>query len=308
MGGVYALTMQPTAAIATVSDATLKSLALACAAINAKGVPILLRYGHEMNGDWTSYGVHPVNYVKGFQRMSLVIKQYTNLTAMVWSPNVGINYPFSTAPPSFYPTNKTDPANFQALDTNSDGVIDWKDDPYGPYYPGDDYVDWIGLSLYWYPDEELGYNGQVIPTYFADELTGSGPAIERVAVEVLNDGGLRNFYGRFVATSGKPFIIAETAAPWIIGKPATQTELQVKQQWWQQIYNSTTFKQFPRLKGVLQFEEIKTDGLGVTRDFRVLANSDVAAGFRADLNNLKSTMLYAQQLNFACGGQVQIVA
>lgn len=28
--------------------------------------------------------------------------------------------------------------DFKALDTNNDGVIDFSDDPYLPYYPGDD--------------------------------------------------------------------------------------------------------------------------------------------------------------------------
>jgi hypothetical protein len=140
VGGIFALTMQPTRDIANVSELTYIALAKACAAINAKGVPMMLRYGHEMNGDWASYGVRPLDYVTGFQRMSTTLKKYTNLTAMVWSPNVGINYPFQVLGPGAYPTNTTDPANFQALDTNKDGVITWRDDPYGPYYPGDAYV------------------------------------------------------------------------------------------------------------------------------------------------------------------------
>lgn len=34
------------------------------------------------------------------------------------------------------------------LDTNGDRVIDMRDDMYSPYYPGDDVVDWVGMSLY----------------------------------------------------------------------------------------------------------------------------------------------------------------
>ncbi len=68
--------------------------------------------------------------------MAQTIRRYTNLTAMVWAPNVGINYPFFSMTPSRYPTNVSDPVNFRALDTNNDNIIDWRDDPYGPYYPG----------------------------------------------------------------------------------------------------------------------------------------------------------------------------
>ena len=33
------------------------------------------------------------------------------------------------------------------LDTNNNGVLDAGDDAFSPYYPGDDVVDWIGLSI-----------------------------------------------------------------------------------------------------------------------------------------------------------------
>lgn len=91
------------------------------------------------------------------------------MTAMVWAPNVGINYPF-TGGGNPYPTRATDPLNFAALDTTPDGVIDYKDDPYLPFYPGDEFVDWVGISLYWYPDSD--FIGPVTKNYFLDQLTG----------------------------------------------------------------------------------------------------------------------------------------
>jgi len=39
-------------------------------------------------------------------------------------------------------------ADQTALDTNNNGQLDGGDDPYSPWYPGDDQVDWIGISLY----------------------------------------------------------------------------------------------------------------------------------------------------------------
>jgi hypothetical protein len=60
---------------------------------------------------------------------------------MVWGPNLGITYPFNTPNAlSRAPTAISDPVNFRLLDTNNDTVLNTFDDPYGPYYPGDEYV------------------------------------------------------------------------------------------------------------------------------------------------------------------------
>ena len=39
-------------------------------------------------------------------------------------------------------------AEWHALDTNNDGWVDMSDDPYTPFYPGDQWVDWVGLNEY----------------------------------------------------------------------------------------------------------------------------------------------------------------
>lgn len=39
-------------------------------------------------------------------------------------------------------------AEWHALDTNDDGWVDMYDDPYTPFYPGDQWVDWVGLNEY----------------------------------------------------------------------------------------------------------------------------------------------------------------
>jgi hypothetical protein len=62
------------------------------------------------------------------------------LTSLVCSPG--------TAP---YAINCPDPASAadcEALDTNGDGLLDMKDDMYSPYWPGDEWVDWVGMSVF----------------------------------------------------------------------------------------------------------------------------------------------------------------
>lgn len=228
------------------------------------------------------------------------------MVAMVWAPNVGINYPFNGGGIA-YPTMASDPLNFQALDTNNDGSITWKDDPYLPFYPGDSYVDWIGISLYWYPDSGTGFNGPVPSTYFVDQMQGRGPTIQLYNPIVQNDGGLRDFYARFPKGRNKPFILAETAAPWVPSQPANIKEESVKAGWWNQVYSQSTRSLFPLMKAVVHFEESKADGGGTIRDWRILNNTDVAYGFKTDVvNKGDSSLLFAQQLNFTCGGQVQL--
>jgi hypothetical protein len=263
----------------------------------------MLRWGHEMNGDWTSYGLKPVDYIHSFQQLTKAIRRHTNLTAMVWSPNIGINYPYRGGGHA-YPTNVTDPANFAALDTNSDGILNYLDDPYMPYFPGEEYVDWFGISIYWYPDELQ--NEPVWEGYFRDNMRGSGPAVDRMSDTARLDGGLRNYYSRFPEHFNKPVMLPETAGPWFVNPKAvnTATELEVKQAWWRQIFGPDTFRDFPHLKAVVQFEEIKSDGQGEVRDFRVLNNPEIRRAFRSDVDALPN-LLWAQDLKYGCGGQVE---
>ena len=220
---------------------------------------------------------------------------------MVWGPNLGINYPFRGGGRP-YPTMETDPINFMALDTNGDGIINYLDDPYGPYYPGDDFVDWIGMSLYWYPDEGTGFNGPVPATYFRDQLMGFGPTVEQFSPLALQDGGLRQFYRRFVQEKNKPMMIPETGAPWFENIVGTATELQLKQNWWRQIYNSRG--DFQNLKMIVHFEEKKSDAQMSERDWRILNNPSVLNAFKADINSWKKDLLFGTELYYNCDGSV----
>lgn len=223
---------------------------------------------------------------------------------MVWAPNSGITYPF-TGGGYPTPTAETDPVNFALLDTNKDGAITVLDDPYLPFYPGDEYVDWVGLSLYWYPTENL-FNGPLFPTFFEDYITGTGPAVEAFNPAALNDGGLRNFYQRFVVQRNKPMLIAETGAPYFDHVSGSWTESQVKQAWWQQCMASTLAK-FPRLKAITQFEEKKSDDGVLIKDWRVLNNQDTRNSYINDFGVFvsKSNLLTSNQLNYTCNGAIK---
>lgn len=79
------------------------------------GVPVFLRFAGEMNGEWVPWSGDPEKYKEKFRLVHRIMKEEAPNVAMVWSPN-------------FLPRHNID-----------------------PYYPGDKYVDWVGLSLYTIP-------------------------------------------------------------------------------------------------------------------------------------------------------------
>ncbi|WP_203780899.1 glycoside hydrolase family 26 protein [Paractinoplanes rishiriensis] len=85
--------------------------------------PVLLRWGWEMNGNWFPWdgshnGGDPADYVRAWRRMHRIFGEHgADNVAWVWSPN------WNSAP-------DTAANRFQK------------------YYPGDAYVDWVGVSGY----------------------------------------------------------------------------------------------------------------------------------------------------------------
>jgi hypothetical protein len=91
-----------------------------------------------------NHGLRPTAYKEKFRTLAKYIHTLTNLTAMVWGPNIGGGVVNDNSQSSEfarnYPTTGT--PDFIEIDTNKDGRITNADDPYTPYYPGDEYVDW----------------------------------------------------------------------------------------------------------------------------------------------------------------------
>lgn len=85
----------------------------------AYGGPVLLRFAHEMNGDWYAWGRTGNNtpdlYVRAWRHLhDLFVAEGATNVQWVWSPSV-----------------------------NDDG-----NSPFQAYYPGDTYVDWVALDGY----------------------------------------------------------------------------------------------------------------------------------------------------------------
>ncbi|MEA3559644.1 MAG: glycosyl hydrolase [Candidatus Thermoplasmatota archaeon] len=140
------------------------------------GEPVFLRFGNEMNGDWTQwcswfYGLDPDLFIMAWARIHTIFEYIgADNVQFVWNPH-----------------DRTYPD------------YDWQA-PY-LYYPGDDMVDWIGLTAY--------NNGVTRPTEVWRDF--------EECYSDLYDDYMRRF-------SSKPFMITEFACNEIGGNKSEWIE------------------------------------------------------------------------------------
>ncbi len=166
----------------------------------AWGHPFLLRFAHEMNGNWYPWGTmagapnrnSPSDYVAAWRHVHDIFDQVgASNVRWVWSPNV-MGYVGDTPSPS-----------------------------YASLYPGDAYVDWVGID---------GYNdGGSRPWRSFPDLFSSS-------------------YTALTSLTGKPLVIAETASGENGGDKAG---------WIAQSLLNDIPSQFPAVRAVVWFDKNK---------------------------------------------------
>ena len=168
-GSTLLLTLEPTGGLATVTDEAIDDLVSTLQDANGNGVPVVVRFAHEMNGSWYAWGQQPAAYVKTFRRVAAAVHEGAPGSSMMWAPSYGGGYPFVGGKHAAKAGSK----NARALDTNGDGTLDERDDSYAPYYPGDAAVDWVGMSLYhWGTKYPWGENEVPAAGKLVDQLRG----------------------------------------------------------------------------------------------------------------------------------------
>lgn len=243
-GGILLLTLQPERGLAAVTTAVAVGIARRLAAYNRRGVPVIVRFAHEMNGSWYRWSQQPIEYVAAFRRVAAAVHRLAHSSAMLWAPNYGGGYPFATG--RYHATPGS--ADTTALDTNHDGVLTQADDPYAPYWPGDDAVDWVGMTLYHFGNVyPWGKNVVPEPGKFVAELTGTYNGLNG------NESAVPDFYAEWAAGHHKPMAIPETAALYAPGRGGA-SELSIKQAWWSQVFSPDIPRLFPLLKMINWFE------------------------------------------------------
>lgn len=243
-GRTMLLTLEPEEGLDAVTDEAAEALATDLHAINESGVPVIVRFAHEMNGSWYAWGQQPAAYVEAFRRVAGAVHEGAPGSATMWAPNYGGGYPFAGGAHEARPGTE----DFALLDTDGDGALTTADDPYAPYYPGDDAVDWVGMSLYhWGSAHPWGENEVPEEDKFAAQLTGT------YAGAGGDDTALPDFYAVYGQAHGKPVAVPETAA---LYNPAEggAAELAIKEAWWEQVFAPSIPRQFPQLKMINWFE------------------------------------------------------
>jgi hypothetical protein len=275
VGGIAVLTLEPTIPLDEITAEQADDLASMLKGWNDQGVGVLLRFAHEMNGSWYGWGQQPEAYIAAFRLVAEAVHATAPGTAMLWAPNYGGGYPFSGGRYEATP----DVAGFATLDTNGNGSLDQRDDPYWPYYPGDDAVDWVGLSLYhWgnaYPwgENELPEEGS-----FIDYLTGAYNGLNG------DETAVPDFYRDYADGHDKPMAIVETAALYNTTETGAD-ELEIKRAWWRQVFSRDVSERFPRIRMINWFEWNKVESeIGGDRiDWTITQDATILEAFLSDL-------------------------
>jgi hypothetical protein len=254
-GQMMLLTLEPEAGLGTVTEEAVQQLTADLHEINESGVPVIVRFAHEMNGSWYAWGQQPVAYVDTYRRVAQAVHEGAPGSAMMWAPNYGGGYPFAGGAHEAEPGSE----DFTALDTDGDGELTMADDPYAPYYPGDEFVDWVGMSLYhWGDAHPWGENEVPEEDKFLAQLTGTYDGAGG------DDTAVPDFYAEYGTTRGKPVSIPETGALYAPDVKAGAGELAIKKAWWDQVFSAAVPEQFPQLKMINWFEwdkhEVEIDG------------------------------------------------
>lgn len=183
------------------------------------GGEVLVRFAHEMNGDWYSWGkghgYSSQDYVNAWRRYVTVFRQEGAANArFVWAPNIdGGLYPFA------------------------------------PYFPGEEWVDYVALD---------GYNWG----------TGGGNSWQRFS-EVFGAS-----YAALTQLSAKPVIISETGSSESGGD---------KSAWIREAFLKTVPQSFPRVTAVVWFNR-DFSRVG-ERDWRINTSPASVEAYRQVVSN-----------------------
>lgn len=188
-------------------------------AAKAAEIPIFLRFACEMNGDWVRWYGDPQTYIEKFRLVHRIMSEEAPNVAMVWSPNDVPRYSMAA------------------------------------YYPGDDAVDWVGISMYTEPYE----NGD--PNH---------PALGASPVERLDE--VYKLYA-----DRKPIMISETAV-----SHYTHEDGQAWTEWalanLARLYEIMP-KKYPRLKAITYFN-VDLNGRESNNDYLLRNNEAVFAAYK----------------------------
>lgn len=264
-GAQALLTVRPGVPLAEVDDARAAALAaqVADAAQGYDGT-VMIRFAPQMNASWVDWGQQPEAYRTAFRAVAAAVDAELAGAVLVWSPTAARDYPFR-APSGTAPSGGA----LGDLDTDGSGVWDVDDDAYAPYYPGDDVVDWVGLTV---QHDETGEgparNTVPEPGSFCAALGPSSPDVP---------AGAEDFYAAYAVGRDKPLLV-ETAAFYSPGAAGAGEE-RIKRAWAEQVLAAPA-EGYDRIGALVWTEtaERREDG-PVVVDWRITHEPGLAGAF-----------------------------
>ncbi|KAJ3337230.1 hypothetical protein HDU93_001420 [Gonapodya sp. JEL0774] len=220
---ILLLTLEAWDGLDKVSDKALETLRQTLHRLVSINVKVIVRWCHEMNGDWYPWsGPDRADlYRDTFRRVARVVKSVGPFVSMMWAPNI------------FIPGKG--------------------EDQYEIYYPGDDVVDWVGLSV---------------------------PSSNTLVAKI------RRFHETYSLALRKPFALSETSAALHIPgkkgspKPAPASgqmadlEARMKSEWARQVYLDASDRLEGGIALVGWFEYLKYED-NEWRDFRLATSPNL---------------------------------
>lgn len=300
-GAVAVVTLEPTVPLTELTQADAEELGARLDELHQELDQVLLvRFAPEMNGTWYGWAQQPTQYVEAFRTVADAVHAATPYAAMVWSPVYGAGYPFGAAYGDVDPDREGD---VEALDTDGNGILDGGDDPYGPYWPGRDAVDWVGLTLYHFgvdrgrqdndldPSEGGATGDDELSEGFEPDVAPEPGDFEARLDETYGYGdqgaGRKSFYDRYAERLDLPFL-AETGALW---RPDGEgdPELRIKRGWWRQVFAS--LQDYPLVAGVSWLEQRRPEAevQGDIVDWRATRTDELSEALREDLGAIDGT-------------------
>jgi hypothetical protein len=230
--------------------------------------PVFIRFAHEMNGSWYPWaewidrnrnqqrdpgedtGFTASLYRTAFRNVALMFRRFAPNVALVWCPNSGL-------------------------------LGGPQRDTFGPWYPGDDVVDWVGIDAY-----ERGWNmpgpgarpwgGQFAQTITHDAADDPNTPLDESI----------NFYRTYARGKKKPMMIGETGATLSYRTDLPEATRAVLNNdwktgyfnaneygWMQSVYGTTAYTEhpllnpldttFPQIKAIVWFQIAKTEDVPV---------------------------------------------
>ena len=215
------IALQPTSGLSSVQNNSY--LVEQAKYLQSTGCRILLRFANEMNDQTCPWYTANYNeYIEKFRMVATVFKTYAPSVGIVWAPN-------------FYP-----------------------DDTIDLYYPGDEYVDYVGLSVY---------------KEYVPETDPLGQGVDR--------GRWSNVLDRVYDTYGerKPIIISESGCSYFSVKMQSDiTDFAVQQM--KDYYTYLPIK-YPNLKMAVLFNKEDAGG----RQFLLSRNSAVLEAYKSGITS-----------------------